>query len=59
MADYRLYRLDGADQIAGAAEPIVADDDETAVAMARAARSRSPLELWQGRRLVARIDPAN
>jgi len=55
MPDYKLYRLDGAGQIAGAAEQFSAADDDAAMAAARARRGDGSAELWQGRRLVARL----
>ena len=54
MPNYRLYCLDGAGRISGAAELIVADSDDAALEDARS-RGVSPCELWQGRRLIARI----
>ncbi len=46
MADYRLYGLDGAGQIAGAAEVIKATSDDDAVAAARALRRPMACEVW-------------
>ena len=55
MGTYRLYRLDGADKVASA-EWIEGDDDEAAIAAARELHHGRRCELWQGLRLVARID---
>lgn len=54
MANYRLYCLDGGGRISGAAELIVAQNDEDALKSARE-RGTAPCELWQGRRLVGTI----
>ena len=54
MASYRLYGLDGVDNVASAVW-IEADDDETAVEMAQEKMDGRSLELWQGKRFVARI----
>lgn len=57
MANYRLYRLDGAGKI-DAAEWIEADDDVQALNLARGRGAGSPFELWYGKRLVVRkADP--
>ena len=55
VAGYRLYGLDGAAKVASA-EWIEADDDETAVEIAAQKFEGSACELWQGRRLVAKLD---
>jgi hypothetical protein len=55
VAGYRLYGLDGVDKVASG-EWIEADDDETAIEVAKEKMNGSPCELWQGRRLVARIE---
>lgn len=55
MAGYRLYRLDGASKVASA-EWIDVDDDPAAIAVARERNDGYECELWQGRRLVARLD---
>jgi len=51
-----LYHIDGAGSFA-AAEWIDADDDESAVRDAQAMKKSVVCELWQGSRLVARIEP--
>jgi hypothetical protein len=54
VADYRLYGLDGVNKVASG-EWIEADDDETAIEDAKEKLDGHDCELWQGRRLVARI----
>jgi len=54
VASYRLYGLDGVDKVASAVW-IEADDDETAIEMAQEKMDGRSLELWQGKRFVARI----
>ena len=55
MASYRLYGLDGVRKVASA-EWIEADDDQAAIEAARIRFDGAGCELWQGRRLVARLD---
>ena len=55
MAGYRLYCLDGASKVASA-EWIEADDDSIAINAARERLEGYECEVWQGRRLVARLD---
>lgn len=55
MAGYRLYCLDGVNRVASA-EWIEADDDEAAIEVARTRYDGSECEVWQGSRLVARVD---
>ena len=54
MPSYRLYRLDGAGKIT-TGEWIEAEQDEDAVRAASARAGEGKHELWDGRRLVARI----
>ena len=56
MADYKLYGLDGAGQIAGVPEVIEAPTDRQALAAARERKPRKTAELWHGTRLVGRIE---
>lgn len=53
---YRLYHIDGAGSFA-TAEWIDADDDDAAIRDAEAMKKSVVCELWQGSRLVARIEP--
>lgn len=55
---YRLYQMDG-DGHFSTAEWIEADDDDSALAAARAAKAPGHCELWQSDRLVGRIDPSD
>ena len=55
MAEYRLYCLDGASKV-DSAEWIEADDDEAAIEVARETHDGYECELWQGKRLVVRLD---
>ena len=55
MQAYRLYRLDGAGRFS-AAEWIKAEGDSAALASAKAIDRSGVCELWQGNRLIARID---
>ena len=54
MTGYRLYGLDGVDKVASG-EWFEADDDETALEVAKRMMDGHDCELWQGSRLVARI----
>ena len=54
MAGYRLYGLDGLRKVASG-EWFDADDDRAAIETAKAMMDGHDGELWQGRRLVARI----
>lgn len=53
LANYRLYRLDGAGKI-DAAEWIEAADDDQALRLAHGKGAGRPYELWYGKRLVVR-----
>lgn len=55
MASYRLYGLDGVRKVASA-EWIEADGDDAAIEVAKDMMDGRDCELWQGPRLVARID---
>lgn len=59
MANYRLYRLDGAGRITDAAELIEAESDDQAIARARAVSGDAAGELWQGRRFVGKLGTSN
>ena len=54
MSGYRLYGLDGVDKVASG-EWFEAADDETAMEVAKTMMDGHDCELWQGRRLVARL----
>lgn len=55
VAGYRLYALDGVRKVASA-EWIEADDDTAAIEVAKDMMDGRECELWQGPRLVARLD---
>jgi hypothetical protein len=55
LAGYRLYCLDGINKVASA-EWIEVDDDEAAIEAAREKFQGSECEVWQGARLVARVN---
>src|SRR6478752_6613486 len=55
VSGYRLYCLDGVNRVASA-EWIEADDDEAAIEIAKEIQDGYECELWQGSRLVARLD---
>ncbi|HKX91858.1 MAG TPA: hypothetical protein VJM15_05460 [Sphingomicrobium sp.] len=55
MGHYRLYCLDGAGRVE-TAEWIEAADDQAAIAAASAGHQGRKCELWQGGRMVARLD---
>ena len=54
VADYRLYGLDGVRKVASG-EWFEAEDDQKAIEVAKEMMDGHDCELWQGRRLVARI----
>jgi hypothetical protein len=55
---YRIYKLDGDGRFA-TAEWVEADDDDAALDAARSSAMQvSRFELWQGNRLVVRINDA-
>lgn len=54
MAEYRLYGLDGVNKVSSG-DWFDADDDETAIEAAKEAMDGHDCELWQGKRLVARL----
>ncbi len=58
MVEYRLYQLDKAGQIIGAAEVVQAASDDEALAVVRAQQRTRACELWHGGRLVGRVAPA-
>ena len=54
VTGYRLYGLDGVNRVASG-EWFDAENDETAIDVAKKMMDGHDCELWQGRRLVARI----
>jgi hypothetical protein len=55
VASYRLYCLDGLSKVASG-EWFDADDDQAAIEVAKDTHDGFECELWQGKRLVARLD---
>ena len=55
VTGYRLYGLDGAHKVASG-DWIDADSDEAAIEAANNIFRGSECEIWQGTRLVARLD---
>ena len=55
VSGYRLYCLDGVNKVASA-DWIEADDDRAAIEAATERHDGYECEVWQGRRLVARLD---
>ena len=55
VSSYRLYGLDGVRKVASG-EWIEAENDESAIEAAREKLDGKPCELWEGRRLVARLE---
>ena len=56
--EYRLYCLDEKDHIVSARN-FVAHDDLTALQEAEAVCQKNAVEVWQGRRRVARVNIGN
>ena len=55
VAGYRVYCLDGVNKVASG-DWIEADDDEAAIEIATERHEGHECEVWQGKRLVARLD---
>lgn len=55
MTNYRVYCLDGAGKVASAGW-VEADDDDAAIALVEQRHAGYKCEVWDGKRLVARID---
>lgn len=56
LQDYRYYRLDGAGHLHRAVS-FKADSDGQAVALIEQKHPDGTCEIWQGRRLIAKIEP--
>ncbi len=56
MANYRLYRLDGAGNISLAEWIEAADDDDALRQTSDLTKDATKCEVWQGKRLVASLD---
>lgn len=55
MINYRIYCLDGANKVASAGW-LEADNDEEAIERLRERHGGFKCEVWDGQRLVARVD---
>jgi hypothetical protein len=55
MPAYRLYCIDGLGHVADLPEWIAADTDEEAIKLSSEMKHRLPCELWDRKRLVAKI----
>ena len=56
MANFRLYRLDGAGKI-GTAEWLEAEDENHALELARALNASTAVEIWNRNKLIGRVPP--
>ena len=56
MANFRLYRLDGAGKI-GTAEWLEADDEDHALELVRQLKADSTIEIWNRNKLIGRVAP--
>ncbi len=56
MPEYRAYVISD-DHIDGPPYVLIADDDETAIGLARKLVKKWDIELWQADRLVIRLSP--
>jgi hypothetical protein len=57
MPDYRICYVTPDDRIAVAPVRFARENDHAAVQYAQSLRDRNCYQLWQGRRLVARLKP--
>jgi hypothetical protein len=55
VANYRVYCLDGLNKVAAAAW-LEADDDQAAIELVTELHDGYKCEVWDGKRLVARVD---
>jgi hypothetical protein len=55
VAHYRIYCLDGANKV-DSAEWVEANDDQAAIAIVSERHQGHKCEVWDGKRLVARLD---
>jgi len=59
MADYRVYKLDGAGKTTGPPTIVRCEDDAAALDLARPLADGHTSEIWEGARRVATIDWAS
>lgn len=57
MPHYRIYAITAENHIFGAPATIHSDNDGEAIATARSLMNGRALELWDGARYVARLEP--
>jgi hypothetical protein len=58
VTEYRAYTVEADGHFDGFA-PLICDNDDDAIAMARALLGRKDIELWSGPRLVVRLPARN
>jgi hypothetical protein len=58
MPDYQVYVVDDAGRILAAPEVVTCDDDQRALRKAKSLANGHDLEVWQGARIVGRIESA-
>ena len=54
---YRIYTLEDDDRIKRPPREVICEDDEVALTTAKALLNSRVIEIWQGKRVVARLDP--
>ena len=59
MREYRIYMLDGRNNIAGPPEIVTCEDDQETVQRAKQLIDGYDLEVWQGARVVRRLKPTD
>ena len=57
QSKYRVYSLDGSGNFLSA-EWIDADSDESAITAVQSSKPGSKCEIWDGQRMVTKIEPA-
>jgi hypothetical protein len=57
MAWYRIYRIDDEGHIKGPAIPIESETDQQAIELASIFVADVAIEVWDGERLIGRLDP--
>jgi hypothetical protein len=55
--DYKVYVLDSAGRVSSPPKIIECDDDTEALKQAQQYLSSTPVEIWQGSNLIARLAP--
>lgn len=57
MTYYRIYELDRSTKHIGAVHPVTLKSDAEAMQLARRFTDQAAVEVWEGTRLVARLEP--